>query len=303
MEELFRVLTEMGASFEYLKTAGHLPVKVKGNSGMCKDITMDISKSTQFLSAMLMVTPVTESGIKIDITSDKKTGAYINITMRMLSEFGVEVDFDGEGYLVKGGQWISIGNYYIEPDVSAACYFYGAAAITGGSVTVKNVFFSSMQGDMKFLKLLENMGCTLTETAYGICLTGPENGCLSGIDVDMNDFSDQALTLAAIAPYASGDVIIRNVGHIRGQECNRMEAIINELTKAGIECHMADDDIYIKPGVVKPARIETYDDHRVAMAMSLMGLRADGIVIDNPMCCRKTFEKYFETFERFTQGD
>ena len=82
-----------------------------------------------------------------------------------------------------------------------------------------------------------------------------------------------------------------------------MEAIINELTKAGIECRMADDDIYIKPGVVKPARIETYDDHRVAMAMSLMGLRADGIVIDNPMCCRKTFEKYFETFERFTQGD
>lgn len=303
MEELFRVLTEMGASFEYLKSAGHLPVRVKGNAGMCKDITMDISKSTQFLSAMLMVTPVTESGIRIDITSDKKTGAYINITMRMLKEFGVEVEFDGDGYLVKGGQRISIGNYYIEPDVSAACYFYGAAAITGGSVTVKNVFFSSMQGDMKFLKLLEDMGCTLTETSHGICLTGPENGCLSGIDVDMNDFSDQALTLAAIAPYATGDVIIRNVGHIRGQECNRMEAIINELTRVGIECHTAGDDIYIKPGEVKPARIETYDDHRVAMAMSLLGLRADGIVIDNPMCCKKTFEKYFDIFDRFTQGD
>ena len=117
MEELFRVLSEMGATFEYLKESGHLPVRVKGNSGTCKNITMDISKSTQFLSAMLMVTPVTESGIRIKISSEKKTGAYINITTRMLAEFGVQVDFDGEEYIVKGGQKISINNYYIEPDV------------------------------------------------------------------------------------------------------------------------------------------------------------------------------------------
>lgn len=303
MEELFRVLSEMGATFEYLKESGHLPVRVKGNSGTCKNITMDISKSTQFLSAMLMVTPVTESGIRIKISSEKKTGAYINITTSMLAEFGVQVDFDGEEYIVKGGQKICINNYYIEPDVSAACYFYGAAAITGGSVTVKNVFYSSMQGDMKFLKLLEKMGCTLTETSEGICLKGQPQGAINGVDVDMNDFSDQALTLAAIAPYANGDVIIRNVGHIRGQECNRMAAIVNELNRVGIECFEQGDDIFIKPGKVLPSRIETYDDHRVAMAMSLLGLKAEGIVIDNPMCCRKTFEKYFEVFERFTQGD
>ena len=299
MAELFKVLSEMGAEFKYLKTEGHLPVTVKGNKGRCKDINMDISKSTQFLSAMLMVTPVTKSGITITITSDKKNGAYINITIHMLKSFGVNVEFDGEKYYVKGGQDINVGDYYIEPDVSAACYFYAIAALTGGSITVENVFANSSQGDIKFIQTLEKMGCNVCyDGEKGITVTGKLGGSFDGIDVNMNDFSDQALTLAAIAPFAQTPTIIRNVGHIRGQECNRMSAIVNELTKCGIECREQGDDIYIMPGEVKPAVIETYDDHRVAMAFTLMGLRADGIVIKNPMCCRKTFENYYEVFEK-----
>lgn len=301
MQELFRVLTDMGAEFEYLNVEGHLPVKVRGNSGKCKNITMDISRSTQFLSAMLMVTPVTKTGIIIEITSEKKTGSYIGITINMLKEFGVKVEFDGSKYTVAGNQKISMGDYYIEPDVSAACYFYGLAAVTGGSVVVRNVNYSSMQGDIKFLGVLEKMGCNIRETQKGIKVTGPEKGKLSSIDVDMNDFSDQALTLAAIAPFAKGTTWIRNVGHIRGQECNRMGAIVNELTRCGIKCGEEGNDIFIEGGEVKPAEIETYEDHRVAMSFSIMGCVAEGIVINNPMCCRKTFENFYDVLEEFVE--
>ena len=292
MEELFKVLTDMGAQFTYLKEEGHLPVRVKGNGGICKDINMDISKSTQFLSAMLMVTPVTDSGICIRITSEKKEGSYIHITMKMLQSFGVDVKFDGECYTVPGKQKLQIGTYYIEPDVSAACYFYGMAALTGGKVIVKNVHSDSMQGDLKFLSVLEKMGCEKTEEQDGIAIQGPQDVKLKGVDINMNDFSDQALTLAALAPFADSETVIRNIGHIRGQECNRMAAIVNELKKCGIE-----------PGEIAPAVIETYEDHRVAMAFTLLGLKANGIVISNPMCCKKTFETYYKVLEQFIAGE
>lgn len=297
MAELLKVLTEMGASFTYLKTPEHLPVKVVGNCGKCQDIQMDISKSTQFLSAMLMVTPVTESGIRIQITSEKKSGAYIKITMDMLREFGVHVDFEGDTYTVVGKQMPVVGDYYIEPDVSAACYFYGLAALTGSKITVKNVFHNSVQGDMKFIDLLMKMGCKVGETQEGIYVEGNPDGYLRAVDVDMNNFSDQALTLAAIAPFADGETVIRNVGHIRGQECDRMQAIVDNLTICGISSRIVGDDIHIQAGTVKPGVIETFEDHRVAMAFSLMGLRENGVIIRNPMCCRKTFENYFEVLE------
>jgi 3-phosphoshikimate 1-carboxyvinyltransferase len=303
MAELFKVLSEMGAKFEYLKQEGHLPVRVKGNNGKCTEINMDISKSTQFLSAMLMVTPVTKSGIVITITSRKKTGAYINITMDMLKSFGVNVEFDGEKYYVKGNQNIEIGDYYIEPDVSAACYFYAIAALTGGSITVENVFRNSSQGDIKFIYMLEQMGCVVEEGEKGITVTGNPNGEFNGIDINMNDFSDQALTLAAIAPFAKTSTVIRNVGHIRGQECDRINAIVCELNRCGIDCKAEGDDIYIETGDVKAAYIETYQDHRVAMAFTLMGLKAKGIVIKNPMCCRKTFENYYEVLEKLLEDN
>lgn len=298
MQPLFEALKEMGAEFEYLKNEGFLPVKVKGNGGVCKDVSMDISKSTQFLSAMLMVTPVMKNDMTIHITSEKKTGSYIHITMEMLKDFGVKVDFDGKAYHIKGSQMIKVGKYTIEPDVSAACYFYAAAALTGGSIIVNHVFRDSLQGDMKFLKVLKMLGCNVTDTDFGIQVDGPLNGTYDGIDIDMNDFSDQALTLAALAAFAKTPTTIRNIGHIRGQECNRMQAITKELGKCGLNVVEDGDNIIIQPGRVKGALIETYDDHRVAMAFTLLSLRTKGIMIDNPLCCRKTFENYYEVFEK-----
>lgn len=295
MEELFRVLTDMGASFIYLKEKGHLPCKVIGNGGYCHDISMDISRSTQFLSAMLMVAPVTESGMKISVSSEKKTGAYVKITMEMLESFGVHIKFDGENYFISGKQSPVLGDYYIEPDVSAACYFYALAALTGGHITVKNVNHKSVQGDMKFLDVLMKMGCTVGETPDGIFVEG--NGVLHGVDVNMNDFSDQALTLAAIAPFADSETVIRNVGHIRGQECDRMNAIVSNLSRCGIIAYADGDDIHILPGEVKGCEIETFEDHRVAMSFTLVGLMSGEITILNPMCCRKTFENYYDVLE------
>ena len=141
---------------------------------------------------------------------------------------------------------------------------------------------------MKFLDVLTQMGCTVTEKTGGIEVTGPAEGALKGIEIDMNDFSDQALTLAAMAPFCNSDVHITHIGHIRGQECDRLHAMSEELTKRGITCTEEPDAITIKPGTPFPGIVSTYEDHRVAMSFALLGLKVDGIVIDNPSCCRKT---------------
>ena len=300
MRPLFEALTSMGAEFTFLEKPGHLPVQVKGaafgEKKPADKVQVDISESTQFLSAFLLIAPMFPHGIRIHITSEKKDGSYIRITRKMMQEFGVEAGFDGCDYTVAPFDGYQKTEYQIEPDVSGACYFYAAAAMSGGSAKVKHVHWDSMQGDMKFLKLLEQMGCSLTEEADGIRLTGPVDG-LKGLEVNMNDFSDQALTLAAIAPYASSSVKITHVGHIRGQECDRLHAIVTNLRNAGITCEEGDDWVCIHPGKPQPCKIETFEDHRVAMAFAVMGLGAEGIEILNPGCCKKTFENFFEVLD------
>ena len=160
---------------------------------------------------------------------------------------------------------------------------------------VFGVHTDSMQGDIEFLSVLRDMGCTVTDTDYGVAVSGPK--LLKGIEVNMSDFSDQALTLAAIAPFTDTGVTIRGIGHIRNQESDRIQAMYNELTKMGITCTQYDDGISIMPGVVKPCLVDTYNDHRVAMAFSLCGLKAPGMRIDNPECCSKTFTEYFDILD------
>ena len=302
MKPLFELLGRMGAEITYLEKEGHLPVRIRGCHCVGKkELELDISSSTQFLSAMLLVSPMMKQGLVIHITSEKTDGSYVRITRKMLEEAGVSVTFDGRNYETKAGASYQKKHYIIEPDVSAACYFYAAAAITGGSALVKNVHSDNSQGDMKFLEVLREMGCAIEEHAEGIKVTGPKPGELKGITVNMNDFSDQALTLAAIAPYAASKVRITGIGHIRKQESDRLSAMATELGRMGICCEEEASAITIFPGQPKGALIETYDDHRVAMAFSLSGLRADGVVIDHPECCKKTFEEYFTVLDRLTE--
>lgn len=307
MRPLFEALVSLGAQIEWLEQEWHLPVRITGARRNQSDeltvLKLDISESTQFLSAFLLISPMFSGGLRIDITSEKRDGSYIRITRKMMEEFGVNAVFDGSSYEVKEKSAYRKSEYQIEPDLSAACYFYGAAAVTGGSAKVKNVHSDSMQGDLRFLGVLEQMGCVLKEEADGISVTGPKCGDLKGISVNMNDFSDQALTLAAIAPYAQDIVQISNVAHIRGQECDRIHAIVSNLERAGIRCEEYPDGVVIHPGQPKHCSIETFDDHRVAMAFSILGLRCDGIVIENPLCCRKTFEHYFEVLDSLCAGE
>lgn len=334
MDTLFDALTQLGAHFEYLGDRGHLPVVVRGRKYKCEEkeqdtqrfwnvdedadkkskayvtagkaVHIDISRSTQFLSALMMAGVIMPEGLDIFITSQKTDGAYIRITAAMMKDFGCEVIYDGHDYHVTAGQKYNAGNYRIEPDISAACYFWAAAAVTGGSVTVSGSRYGMMQGDMKFLDVLEKMGCTVDETEDGIRVTAPKSGILTAVDVDMNDFSDQTMTLAAIAPFAQGTTKIHNIGHIRLQESDRIEAVLTNLKAMDIECGAFSENgkegIYICSGNPKPAHIKTFDDHRMAMAFALTGLMTDGIVIENPMCCRKTFENFFDVLENCECG-
>lgn len=313
MDALFELLEDAGAGITYLEKEGFLPVRIRGRGYRTAEqqrmeqqieaqqlpicLELDISRSTQFLSALLLAAPMMKQGLHIHITSKKTDGSYIRITREMLKSAGVEAAFDGRDYEIAPGASYHKKNYQIEPDVSAACYFYAAAAVTGGRALVRNVRRDNSQGDMKFLDVLERMGCKVTERETGIEVQGPADGKLGGIAVNMNDFSDQALTLAAIAPYASDKVRIEGIGHIRLQECDRLHAIAAELSKRGILCAEEKSAVTVYPGRPRAGIVETYDDHRVAMAFSLLGLRTAGIVIDHPDCCKKTFEEYFDILD------
>lgn len=309
MKELFDLLVGVGAKITYLEKEGFLPIKIVGLAhnqdirlqSEPLELNLDISKSTQFLSALLLVAPMVKQGLHIHITSEKADGSYIRITRAMMQEFGVETAFDGRNYFVEKGASYCKADYIVEPDMSAACYFYAAAAITGGRALVKRVHMDNTQGDLRFLSVLEQMGCVISEQEEGIVVQGAAGGRLKGITIDMNDFSDQALTLAAIAPFATDKVRIENIGHIRGQECDRIHAIVTELGQQGIRCEEEADAVTIYPGLPTGGVVETYDDHRVAMAFALIGLRTDDVWIDNPQCCAKTFEEYFDVLSRLME--
>lgn len=298
MAPLLTSLRELGCEIAYEGAEGYFPFTLKGQGFGKQEISVDIEHSSQFLSALLITACLSPQDFTIHVEGSHGM-AYIEITRQMMEQFGVHVSVSSDGltYTIPAGQKYDSRDYQIEPDASAAAYFYGLGMILGVPVKVTHITFDSMQGDVEFLKILEKMGAVLTEEPDGILLTPPAAGKYHGVDVDMSSCSDQAITLAALAPFADGPTTIRGIAHIRYQECNRMNAIVTELSKMGIRCEETDSTLTIYPGSPKPSLVDTYDDHRMAMGFSLIGLRADGIEIDNPGCCRKTFENYFECLE------
>lgn len=296
MEPLLRALEMLGARFEYLEKPYSFPFRICGREEKNPDcVELNIDASSQFLSALLLCGVMCREGMTIRLTGTRNARAYVGISMDMMGQFGCQTEqLDEDTYRVLPEQRYRGGEYQIEPDVSAACYFYGLAAVTGGEAKVMHVHRATSQGDIKFLDVLEKMGCQVREEADGIVVTGNEDGRLEGVHVCMSDFSDQTMTLAALAPFAQGDTVIDGIGHIRRQESDRIRGIVTELTRMGISCEEREDGLTIHPGAVRPAVISTYDDHRMAMAFALTGCRAEGIVIDNPECCKKTFENYFD---------
>ena len=297
MAPLLASLRELGCEITFSEKEGFFPFTLKGTGFAKNEISIDINSSSQFLSALLIAASLSDADMKIHVQGSHGM-AYIDMTCKMMQQFGVSCKKSTDGtFIVPAGQNYHAMHYAVEPDVSAACYFYALAAILGISVTVKGVWADSLQGDVAFLHILEKMGCNLSIEANGLCITGPARGSLKGISVDMSACSDQAITLAAIAPYASTPTTITGIGHIRHQESNRIAAIVENLGAMGIVCEELEDGITIMPGTPKPALIKTHDDHRLAMGFSLTGLLAEGIRIEDPGCCKKTFENYFEVLE------
>lgn len=309
MAPLIDALRSIGISVTALEEAGHLPLRIKGGQhtlSSAPELSVSIDQSSQFLSALMMTGVLLPEGLTVTAVGSRTAMSYVHITERMMKEFGVtpflsSKDNAGTTYRIPGGVSYQSQTYDIEPDLSGACYFYAAAAMLGTSVTVTGVHKNSMQGDLRFILALEQLGCTVTDTPEGICVTGPANGRYPGLDITMSDFSDQTMTMAVLALFADSPTHIRGVGHIRAQECDRMTATITEITRLGGNARVDEDGtgIIITPAPLHGARIETYDDHRMAMAFSLVGLRVNGVEIDNPSCCKKTFENYFELFTNY----
>lgn len=296
MAPLLASLESLGTEIAYEEKEGFFPFTLTGHGFGKQHVTVDIGQSSQFLSALLIASACSGQDIAIE-TTGRHGMAYIDMTLRMMKQFGVQADTQTASrciFRIPGGQSYQAQEYRIEPDVSAACYFYAMAPLLGIDMVVKNVHPDSLQGDIQFLRFLEQMGCCLTDTEEGILLKGPADGIYQGITADMSSCSDQAITMAALAPFAQTPTTIIGIGHIRYQESDRLSAIAAELTRMGIRCEERTDSITIWPGTPAPASIKTYEDHRMAMGFALVGLRAPGILIEDPGCCRKTFENYFE---------
>lgn len=297
MKPLCETLEKLGVDFTYHGQEYFLPFRLK--SAACKggEVELFAEQSSQFLSALLMTGHLYENGLTIHHTGKEIAKPYIDMTIKMIEQFGGSVAKEGQTYHVSHAGPYRPLTYLIEPDVSGACYFFAMAVLTGGSILVKDIHVESLQGDIRFLDILKMLGAKIKDTDAGITLQGPADGYYNGIDIDLNDCSDQTMTLAALAVFAKTPTVIRNIGHIRLQESDRIHAIVTELKKMGITCKEADDSITIWPGIPGPAEIDTYNDHRMAMAFSLIGLKADGIVINDPDCTAKTFENYFELLD------
>jgi 3-phosphoshikimate 1-carboxyvinyltransferase len=297
MGELLVALEELGAQISYEEEVNHFPFVI-GNQGVAKhEVTIDVDKSSQFLSALLICSVLFSEDFVIHVEGHHGM-AYVEMTVAMMEQFGVTVDRPSpDTFCIPGSASYRARTYQIEPDVSAAAYFYAMCPLLGVPAKVAHVHWDSLQGDTRFLHVLEQMGCTSREENDGICLLPPQDG-LRGGRFDLSAFSDQALTLAALACFAKEPVTITGIGHIRYQECDRIHAITVNLAAMGIRCEEAEEgEVTIYPGKPQNCQIQTFEDHRVAMAFSLPGLVTEGIVIENPGCCRKTFENYFEILE------
>ena len=286
----------MGPALDALRSLGAhvsgdaLPVDVRGPVlGGSIEIAGDAS--SQFLSGLLLAGAVMPRGLKIELTTPLVSKPYVDLTIAVMEAFGSRV----HGLHVPFSGYVGQASYAIEPDASAASYFFAAAAITGGKVTVEGLHADSAQGDVAFVRILERMGAEVIWEPDAITVRG--TGTLRGVDADLRDISDTAQTLAVVAAFAESPVGLTGIGFIRKKETDRIGNTVRELERAGIHAEERPDGFVVHPGMPTKARIETYDDHRMAMSFALLGLKVQGIEIVDPDCVGKTFPEFWSTLE------
>jgi 3-phosphoshikimate 1-carboxyvinyltransferase len=291
--DLLDALNQLGANAISENGNGCPPVVVHANGLPGGTATVRGDISSQFLSGLLMAAPAAQSQVRITIDGPMVSRPYVKMTMRVMSAFGIEVSVD-EGmsrFAIPAPKRYAAREYAIEPDASAASYFWAAAAVTGGEVKVEGLSANSLQGDIVFADCLEQMGCEVRWGKESITVVGHP---LMGVNVDMNAISDTVPTLAVVALFADGPTTIRNVEHIRHKETDRLAAMAAELRKLGAHVKEHPGGLTISPRAVHGAAIDTYNDHRMAMSFALAGLRIPGVSLENPRCVEKTYPNFFQ---------
>ena len=303
---LVDVLQSLGAGVEYLGREGYPPIVVYANGLSGGHVAFHSPESSQLVSSLLLAAPYAMRDVLIDVSGSVPSASYLRMTTAVMDRFGVTVV---EQYgrnevklIVAAPQRYRGTTFAVEPDASNATYFLTAPAIAGGRVTIEQLGTDSIQGDAHFVDVLERMGCTVKRGPTRLTVIGPGEGKrLRGIDIDLNDMPDTVQTLAVAALFADGPTTIRNVANLHVKETDRLSALRCELTKLGAAVDESPDGLRIEPPErITPAAIDTYSDHRMAMSFTLVGLRCDGLRINDPQCCGKTFPDFFERFERMT---
>ena len=295
MGEALDAVRALGAEVRDAGAPGHLPVEVIGGTLAGGEVAVRGDVSSQFLSGLLLAAPAMRTGLTVRLVGDLVSQPYVDMTIAVMAAFGATVERPDEHTWVVEPQTYRAATYTIEPDASAASYCFAAAALLAGRVTVAGLGTTSLQGDLGFVDLLARMGATVEVGDEATTVTGSRE--LLGIDADLAHLSDTAQTLAVVAAFAEGPTRVGGIGFIRGKETDRIRAVVTELRRLGVEAEEEPDGFVVRPGPLRPATVETYDDHRMAMSFALAGLRSPGVQISDPGCVAKTFPGYWTLLE------
>lgn len=300
IQDLIDGLSQIGVKVRALKNNGCPPVEIEGGKIKGGNVALKCKTSSQYLSALLLISPYTENGLNIRVIEGPVSKPYIDMTIEVMTRFGIDVKRSGYNqFTISGKQTYKAGIYTIEPDASQAGYFWAAAAITGAAIKVKGITRESCQGDVRFTALLEAMGCKILQEKDGIKVCG---NTLSAIETDMADIPDMVPTMAVVAAFAKGTTVIKNVAHLRAKESDRLASVADELVKIGIDARCNETGLMIKGGAAHGATIDTHGDHRIAMSFSLAGLKIPGIFIQDESCVEKSFPNFWKVFGELYQG-
>jgi len=295
MKELLDALTPLGISVFSNTPEGFPPVTIHGKDRRGGTTRLDCSKSSQYLSALLMIGPFMTRGLTIDLTGPPVSSPYVDLTLDAMKQFQVTARrIDDTTYQVSGGQSYIPGDHVVEPDLSNAGYFWAAGAVTGQRIGVAHIQADSLQGDFKQIRILEQMGCDLFFENGSVAVQGRD---LRAVDVDMSDTPDAVPAIAVVAAFAKGTTRIRNIRHLREKECDRIDAVTSQLEKMGIRTGQGDDWLTVTGGNPSGAFIHTFNDHRIAMAFAVAGLKVPDMQIENPGCVGKSFPGFWDVYD------
>jgi 3-phosphoshikimate 1-carboxyvinyltransferase len=295
IHDLIDALAQIGVRVVSINRNGCPPVEITGRVISGGAVAINCRTSSQYLSALLLIAPHTVSGLDITVTEGPVSKPYVDMTVAVMADFGVTVNRDGyHRFQVAGNQTYQAGAHAVEPDGSQAGYFWAAAAICKTEIKVKGITENSHQGDVRFAKLLQSMGCKMIGQPDGIAIRGDN---LRAVEIDMGDMPDMVPTLAMVAAFAQGTTVIRNVSHLKSKESDRLSAVVNELVKMGVDARCSEDELIVIGGRPHGADIETYGDHRIAMSFAVAGLVAGGTIIRDERCVAKSFPNFWQVFE------